>query len=89
MREMTDLYLASGPPSVDDMLGIVLAYYSIDGNGAGGNLHIVLDDGNIEANHVEWCKERCHEEGDLFGWRLATLLLQMSEDARQELWERS
>jgi hypothetical protein len=38
-------------------------YYNNFGNAAGGNLHIVLDDGNLEDDSIEFCKTRCE------GWQ--------------------
>ena len=36
-------------PTILEVMPLVKAYYEKPENGAGGNLHIVLDDGNIEA----------------------------------------
>lgn len=33
--------------------------YKIDGCGAGGLLHIVLDDNNIENRHIHYCLDQC------------------------------
>lgn len=36
-------------------VGDIRAFYSLNGNGTGGRLHIVLDDYNIEDSHIEYC----------------------------------
>lgn len=56
------------------------AIYETPGGGAGCCLHIVLDDGNFEREHVEWCLENakhgiCAE--------VATLLLYLTEEGRE------
>lgn len=39
-----------------------VAFYGIPGNGAGGGLHIVLDDGNMEDHHLVFCYRELHRE---------------------------
>lgn len=34
---------------------LVAAWYEIDGNEAGGALHIVTDDGNVSDDMIQWC----------------------------------
>jgi hypothetical protein len=61
---------------------LVRAYYWGDGNGVGGYLHIVLDDGNTDAVSINWCIARAESEGDLFGALLGRLLLTLPEEDR-------
>lgn len=72
-------------PTVPDVLPLVRAYYAKPENGVGGNLHIVLDDGNVEDSHVRFCLDRAHEAGDADGIALAGLLLRMSRTQRLKL----
>ena len=51
-------------------------------NLTGGSLHIVLDDGNTEDDHVKWCEEHAIKEGDPAGAFLARALLLLPEDER-------
>ena len=47
-------------------------------NGVGGALHIVLDDGNTEDHHIEWCIENMQdypEEEQKLYIRCAELLM--------------
>jgi len=43
------------PQSWRDMIRPAWSYYNTEGNGAGGSLHIVLDDGNLEDDSVRFC----------------------------------
>lgn len=52
----------------------IRAYLQIEGNGAGGSLHIVLDDFNFEDGHVDYCIEYAEERGDEEGARLGRML---------------
>lgn len=58
------------------------AFYAIAGNGVGGNLHIVLDDYNLENSHVRSCIEQARDCGDLAGEMLGWLLLGASKSQR-------
>ncbi len=39
-------------PTLPEVDPIIEAYYKLPDNGAGGELHCVLDDGNYEARHI-------------------------------------
>ncbi len=39
-------------PVMPEVRPLIKAYYDLPGNGAGGDLHCVLDDGNYEARHI-------------------------------------
>jgi hypothetical protein len=41
---------------------LVKVLYEELGERAGGLLHIVLDDGNLEDEHIQWCIEYCNRE---------------------------
>lgn len=73
-------------PSVRDVLPLVLSYYSRPGNGAGGLLHIVLDDGNVDDDDVQYCYGRACEEEDHEAITLADLMLRMSKSQRLRLY---
>ena len=72
-------------PTIPDVLPSVLEYYAMPGNSAGGTLHIVLDDGNIDDGSVRFCLDRATEEGDAKGVELAGLLLRMSKTQRRKI----
>ncbi len=73
-------------PCIPEVLPLVLEFYAMPGNGVGGALHIVLDDGNVEASHVEWCVKRASEEGDVDAEILGRVLLLMSITQRTKLY---
>lgn len=72
-------------PTVPDVAPLVRAYYALPLNGAGGSLHIVLDDGNVSDGDVEFCVARAEERGDEDGAALARVLLRMSKTQRRKL----
>lgn len=72
-------------PTVPEVLPLVHAYYRKPGNEVGGNLHIVLDDGNVEDGHIQYCLEQAEADGDEDGVVLASLLLRMSRTQRSKL----
>lgn len=63
----------------------VRAYYAKPGNMAGGNLHIVLDDGNVGSGDIQHCIDRCIEQGDTDGEALARMILSMSKTQRRKI----
>lgn len=64
---------------------LVEKFCAMAGNGAGGSLHIVLDDGNADRESVEWCHTRAREHGDKDGMALCDLLLTLSDAERESL----
>lgn len=52
-----------------------------------GNLHIAMDDGNLEDDNIQWCLKFANEEGDQHGARLAQMLLELSYEDREKLYE--
>ena len=74
-------------PTVPEVLLLVQKYYAKPGNLAGGYLHLVLDDGNIDDDYVEFCLKYAGENHDADGVELARLLLQMSLAQREKLYK--
>lgn len=72
-------------PTVPEVLPLMREFQTKKGNEVGGVFHIVLDDGNVENSHVEWCLERAKEEGDELAIRLGELLMKMSKTQRLKL----
>ena len=62
-------------------------YYSLLGNGVGGSLHVVLDDGNLKDYHIQWCLNYALEKGDTQGMELAKALLRASWTQRTSLYK--
>lgn len=72
-------------PTIPDVLPVANAYYAKPGNSVGGNLHIVLEDGNVETSFVKWCIDEATKQNDADGVALGNLLLQMSTTQRSKL----
>ena len=47
---------------VEEVCKLVKTLYDDMGEGCGGMLHIVLDDGNIDDDDLQWCIEYCNRE---------------------------
>lgn len=71
--------------TVREVMPLVQHLYGLPMGGAGGSLHIVLDDGNIEDDHVRFCQQNAADKHDALGYALATILLAMSETQRRKL----
>jgi hypothetical protein len=76
----------SDRPTVADVVKMVNAYYRLDGNSVGGNLHVVLSDGNLETKHVEYCRNHAAEQGDVQGVEIADAMLAMSITQRNKVY---
>ena len=57
----------------------------LDDNANGGNLHVVLMDGNIDNSHIEWCLKQATDEGDINGAELAAMLLRLTKTQRRKI----
>lgn len=74
--------LIGRPITVPDVKPLTRAFYALPGNGAGGSLHVVLDDGNREDSSVDFCIEYAEKAGDLAGAALGKVLRTMSRTQR-------
>jgi hypothetical protein len=63
------------------------AYLAKDGNSVGGNLHIILDDGNLEDRNIDFCINQAEECGDVDGVVLGKTLRQLSMTQRNKLYK--
>jgi hypothetical protein len=70
-------------PTVPEVLPIVREYY--EEHAAGGTLHIVLDDGNVDDSDVQFCIDYARRQGDNAGVFLGQILLRMSKTQRLKL----
>jgi len=76
-------------PTIPEVMPLIKAYYAISGNGVGGNLHIILDDGNIDNEDVKFCLDECKKSCDSEGVILCGLLLRMSKTQRRKMYKMS
>ena len=74
-------------PTVEFVRNIVEAYYKLPCNIVGGNLHIVVDDLNLEDSSILQCMEKALKKADVDTLFLGNLLLQFSEEDREEIFE--
>ena len=89
IAERADVLIKMGrKPTVPEVLPLINEYYEKDGNCAGGTLHVVLDDGNIETIFVKHAVEYARENNDEDGEKLGELLLKMSYTQRYKLYTR-
>lgn len=72
-------------PTITQLLPLIKWYYEY--NGAGGFLHVAIDDGNLADVYIDDSIRRAYDEGDIIGYYLALLLRTMSEKARHILRE--
>lgn len=68
----------------DRLFKLIDAVYAQPHGGAGGKLHIVVDDGNVEAHHIHWCLDQ--EEITAIERECAEALLELSEEDRFDVY---
>ncbi len=73
------------PFTVPDVLPLVRAYVAKPGNDIGGNLHIVLEEGNIDDQSINFCRLWAKARRDTDGEVLADKLLLMTRTQRSKI----
>ena len=69
-----------------ELCELIQEYY-LD-NSSGGTLHIVLDDGNLEEHHIQWCLDNSIKDGkDERAKVIAEKLLKATPAKRLRLYE--
>jgi hypothetical protein len=79
---------AANKPTVPDALPVVLAFLNSPGNSTGGNLHIVLEDGNLSDKDIQFCIDAAREQNDVAAQGLGRMLLRMSKTQRKKIYLR-
>lgn len=64
---------------------LINEFYDMDGNGCGGCLYIVLDDGNTCLSDVEFSIECAKENNDVNALALGSVILSLTQEQR-DLW---
>jgi hypothetical protein len=72
-------------PTVPHVAEKLHAYRMTEGNYVGGVVHIVVDDGNVEQAHADWCLDQARANGDPADIEIATLVAALSDAERREL----
>jgi len=67
--------------TVPEVLPLVRAY-------KGDNLHIILEDGNIEDKDIDFCFNQCIQKDDQEGMWLCTILMGLSKTQRLKVVNR-
>jgi len=80
----------SEKPTVPEVMPFVWLFRDLSDarNGAGGSLHIVLQDPNYKDYHVQSCVDFAAKRGDRPGEELGKILLRMSQTQRRKLGDR-
>lgn len=69
---------------IEQAIELIRPYYRL--KPLGGSLHICLDDGNMENDHVDFCLNWARQNADSMGEAIALFLQSMSADERDELY---
>jgi len=64
-----------------------LIQYYYRTNNAGGNCHVVLDDGNLEVDTIQFCLEECKNANDCMGSLIMETLLEFAEEERETMFD--
>lgn len=65
-----------------------LLHQYMDRELGGGNLHIVLEDGNLEDHHIEWCIQNALDEMDGDAAIIGNWLLKLTEEEREDVYNK-
>ena len=75
-------------PEINELVALCKEYYQLSGNSAGGNLHIVLDDGNVNDEAINLCLEASQANSDGRGYLICRKIMKLSEKQRNILVNR-
>ena len=67
-----------------DLRQLLEDWYARPGNGVGGALHIVVDDFNIETEHIVWCYKNASLADRVAMYPLMSALVAIPEDERED-----
>lgn len=83
-EEVKKLNDSPAKPSVDRVMPLI-RHYCTQAHGLGGNLHIFVEDGNIDDDDIRFCKNNAIDSNDLMCRELCDVLLSMSKTQRKEI----
>lgn len=78
---------ASDHKRINKLANRIAEYYKKEGNGCGGNCHLVLDDGNLDDSDIQFCKGYCAHADDKEGLGIMIDMLSMSPEERQKVYD--
>jgi len=72
---------------IGKLANLIAEYYKKEGNGCGGNCHLVLDDGNLEDSDIQFCKGYCAHANDDDGLAIMREMLSLNPEERQKVYD--
>lgn len=69
------------------LANLIAEYYKKEGNGCGGNCHLVLDDGNLEDSDIQFCIGYCAHANDDDGLAIMREMLSLNPEERQKVYD--
>lgn len=73
----------NAPDEVRECIRLVEAYYKKPGNACGGPLHIVLDDDNVQDEHLAFCRAEAVKQEDSDGVAICDMMAKMPQRYRR------
>lgn len=78
---------ASDYKRIGKLANLIAEYYKKEGNGCGGNCHLVLDDGNLEDSDIQFCIGYCAKADDTDGLAIMREMLSLNPEERQKVYD--
>lgn len=78
---------ASDYKRIGKLANLIAEYYKKEGNGCGGNCHLILDDGNLEDSDIQFCKGYCAHANDDDGLYIMREMLSLNPEERQKVYD--
>lgn len=66
---------------------LIHEYCEVPENVCGGNLHIVIDDQNLDDGSIVFCYKQCKEAKDYMGMLICSLLIQIDTNRRYKAFD--
>lgn len=78
---------ASDYKRIGKLANLIAEYYKKEGNGCGGNCHLILDDGNLEDSDIQFCIGYCAKADDTDGLYIMREMLSLNPEERQKVYD--
>jgi hypothetical protein len=72
---------------IGKLANLIAEYYKKEGNGCGGNCHLVLDDSNLEDSDIQFCIGYCAHANDNDGLAIMREMLSLNPEERQKVYD--
>lgn len=77
----------TGYKRIGKLANLIAEYYKKEGNGCGGNCHLILDDGNLEDSDIQFCIGYCAHANDNDGLAIMREMLSLNPEERQKVYD--